>query len=188
VKTENCKRGHPLVEGNLVWRRDRKTPECAICKRERGAERREREREFRRRAAAQDPTPVKRGRRPKEPEWNMALPAEPFANWLTARLEEDESLTLRAIALASGVSDKRLQDIRNGVQDTVHIDVIDRVFVEAREHQALEGLYPLEGLRETKMPPRRGRSRPEKLSLRGTRKGKRGRPSRADYAEARAEA
>lgn len=158
-----CKNGHALKGENVIVKKNGDR-ECRCCRRVRDAKWRDRNRanlqeyqrirdDARRRAGGVKARPShrdgERGKRPDEPTWHRVLPSEPFINWLEHRLEET-GYTHVEFGRRYWMDEKKVGDLMNGHQDTVHIDTVDKALIATGEMWALEAMYPLEGLRETK--------------------------------------
>ncbi len=72
------------------------------------------------------------------------LPIGPIADLLTHELEGDEEQSLRAIAEATGLHDRRLYAIRHREYDTVSLRVVDAILTGLGRPEELNNLYPPE--------------------------------------------
>ncbi len=157
-----CRRGHR----NWAFRKDGRMF-CRTCRRmvekkwyhDNGPEQRERERirkEGKRRREGARVTPNRIGKatvdgREQEPWWHQRVPMEPFSLWVDERVKEafERGENFAHLQVRWGISDRLLRRARNMHEDTIDIDSVDRALLEAGELEALELMYPLEGLRET---------------------------------------
>jgi len=67
------------------------------------------------------------------------LPVGPFQQWVRTRLAMPGE-SIQSLAAHTGLSVRRLADIRDGLQATVRVDTVDRALLYSPTH--LQELYP----------------------------------------------